>query len=423
VTEGVAGSSGGSFAGPGPLRLYLGAFGDPGHAFPMLALARELAGRGHEVTFQTWEKWRGLVEAEGVRFAAAPEYQVFPTREHPVKPYQAVVWAARETLPEIERLAPHAVVADIITLAPALAGEMAGVPVATVVPHVHPAGAAGFPPYSIGARLPRTAVGRASWGALRPMVENGLRRGQRELNETRARLGLPPVDRFHGGISERLCLVGTFPQLEYPREWPEGAQVVGPLLWEPPGERVEPPAGDGPVVLVAPSTSQDPDQKLLRACLSGLADLPVRVIATTNTRPPGPESLPPRRARVARELVVPANALLVDWLSYSQTMPQCDVAVCHGGHGTVARALESGCAVVVAPAGGDMNENGARVAWAGVGTRVPPRFTGSARAVRLAVERVVADEQIRARARELGAWSAGHSGAGRAADLVEELAA
>jgi UDP:flavonoid glycosyltransferase YjiC (YdhE family) len=32
-----------------PLRLLLGAFGDPGHAFPAIALGRALAARGHEV--------------------------------------------------------------------------------------------------------------------------------------------------------------------------------------------------------------------------------------------------------------------------------------------------------------------------------------------------------------------------------------
>jgi UDP:flavonoid glycosyltransferase YjiC (YdhE family) len=36
-----------------PLRVLLGAFGDPGHAFPMIALGRALAARGHEVTLQT----------------------------------------------------------------------------------------------------------------------------------------------------------------------------------------------------------------------------------------------------------------------------------------------------------------------------------------------------------------------------------
>src|SRR5438270_4803982 len=67
------------------LRVFLGAFGDPGHAFPMLALGTRLVARGHEVTLETWRRWREHVEAEGMSFAAAPEYPVFPTRERPLK--------------------------------------------------------------------------------------------------------------------------------------------------------------------------------------------------------------------------------------------------------------------------------------------------------------------------------------------------
>ena len=46
--------------------MLLGAFGDPGHAFPMIALGRALAARGHDVTVQTWERWRAPIEAEGL---------------------------------------------------------------------------------------------------------------------------------------------------------------------------------------------------------------------------------------------------------------------------------------------------------------------------------------------------------------------
>ena len=73
----------------------LGAFGDPGHAFPMIALGRELASRGHEVSVQTWARWRSEIERLGMAFAAAPEYHVFPTLDRPLKPYEAVVRAAR----------------------------------------------------------------------------------------------------------------------------------------------------------------------------------------------------------------------------------------------------------------------------------------------------------------------------------------
>ncbi len=60
------------------MRVLLGAFGDPGHAFPMIALGRALRARGHEVTLQTWKRWREHVEAEGLKFTPAPEYSAFP---------------------------------------------------------------------------------------------------------------------------------------------------------------------------------------------------------------------------------------------------------------------------------------------------------------------------------------------------------
>jgi len=398
--------------------MLLGAFGDPGHAFPMIALGRALAARGHHVTVQTWTRWQAHIEAEGLDFAPAPEYNVFPSGPEPLDFYEAVVHATTDTLPLVRRLQPDVVVADILTLAPALAAEIDGVPHATLIPHVYPHGEPDFPVYSLGARLPRTAAGRAFWRLAQRPVARGLERGRVELNDTRARLGLPPLDRVHGGISRQLALVATFPQLEYPRArrgWDPNVHVVGPLMWEPPASDVELPGGRPgedarlPLVLIAPSTAQDSEHRMLSAALRGLADAPVRVLATWNRRLP------------ARPLPVPANARLVDWVSYSRTMPHCDVVVCHAGHGTLARALSSGCAVVACPAVGDMNENAARLDWAGAGVRLPRRFI-SPRRLALAVERALGDPSIGARAREMAAWADGHDAGDTAARLVERLA-
>ncbi len=390
----------------GPLRVYLGAFGDPGHAFPMLALGEALVARGHTVALQTWQRWRAPAESAGMTFAAAPEYQVFPTRERALKPFEAAVRAARETVPSVEAFAPDLAVADILTVAPALAAELCRVPVATLVPHVHPWAAPGFPPYSVGARLPRTRAGAWAWRRFDGVIGRGLDQGRAEYNDCRARLGLGPLPYRHTGLSRALTLVGTLPQLEYPRAWEPWLRVVGPLLWEPPGEPVEPPPGAGPVVLVAPSTAQDPGHALLRAALAGLARAPVRVIATYNGRAPDPP------------VAVPANAVLVDWLSYARTMPHCDLVVTHGGHGTLVRALSCGCPVVVCPAAGDMAENAARADWAGVGVRLPRRLLAP-RTLRLAVERALGDPRRRARARRLAAWIAAHDGAAAAACELE----
>ncbi len=393
------------------MRVLLGAFGDPGHAFPMLALGSRLAARGHDVCLQTWRRWQLDVEAAGMTFAAAPEYQVFPTPERPMQPYEAAVAATRDTVGLVESFAPEACVSDILTRAPALAAELHGVPVATLVPHVCPLPGAGMPPYSLGAQPPRTALGARLWGLTDGLVRRGLEQGRADYNDARAQLGLGPRDELHTGLSRSLTLVGTFPQLEYPRAWPAWMRVCGPLLWEPPGAPVEPLAGPGPVVLVAPSTAHDAGHTLLRAALDGLAGEDVRVIATFNGREP------PWLA----DYRIPANAVLVPWLSYARTMPSCDLVITHGGHGTLVRALSRGCAVVVCPAVGDMAENAARADWAGVGVRLPRRLL-SAGALRLAVRRALADPGLRARARALAAWSAGNDGAAVAAGAVEAWA-
>ena len=163
-------------------------------------------------------------------------------------------------------------------------------------------------------------------------------------------------------------------------------------------------------MLVAPSTAQDPECRLVRTALEALADEPVRVLATTNRHVPA-EPLPP----------APANALVVDWLSYSQAMAAADLVICHGGHGTLARALGAGVPAICCPAVGDMAENGARVAWSGTGLMLPWRLVGPA-SLRLVVRRALGDPGLAVRAREIAAWGARNDGADRGAELVEALA-
>jgi MGT family glycosyltransferase len=389
----------------------LGAFGDPGHAFPVIALGRELVSRGHDVCIETWSKWQEDCEREGMQFAASPIYEVWPMGESGLKPYQAAVKASAESAAVIREFDPDAVVADILTVATALAAQAEGRPWGTLVPHVLPTAEPGFPPYSIGARYPRTRLGARMWRLFDPLVRKGIEEGRVQLNGARARVGLAPLDHLHGGISRELALVATFPHLEYPRrEWHPSVHVTGPLMWERPYDEVELPPGDDPLVLIAPSTAQDRDQRMLAAALEGLAGEPVRVLASYNRRPP------PSR------LDVPANARLVEWVSYAKTMPLCDAVVCHAGHGTLVRSLASGVPVVACPAAGDMAENAARVAWAGAGVSLPRRLV-TARGVRLAVRRVLGEASYGARARELGEWAQLSDGAANAAGAVERLAA
>ena len=346
-----------------------------------------------------------------MRFAAAPEYQVFPTRDVPLKPYAAAVKASAPTRDLIRELDPEVVVADIITVAGSLAAQAEGRPWATLVPHVLPTGEPGFPIYSVGAVYPRSAAGATNVGARtatgddrRGAGPHGVERGARACGAAAPRRG---ARRYFARPRDR-------------RDVSRSSSTRGP-----PGgpARGSPDRSSG--------SSRSATWSSLRAtrrlswwrrvrrrtrstgwCAprsTGLAGEPVRVLATTNRREP------------AEPLDVPANARLVDWVSYARTMPLCDAVVCHAGHGTLARALASGTPVVACPHAGDMAENAARIRWAGAGVSLPRRFT-TPLGIRLAVRRVLAEPGYRLRAEELRDWATRNDGASAAADAVEEFA-
>jgi len=390
------------------LRFLIAAFGDAGHIFPAIALGRALREHGHEVTIETWEERRDAVEGAGLGFAAAEEYRMFPPPDPDSADGAHAAEAAQALLPLLEEMRPHVVVSDILTLAPTLAAEKAGVPLATLIPHIYPVVEPGLPFFAVGLQPPRTPIGRRVWRAGQRALDAGLEQGRRDLNRQRERLGLPPIDRFHGGISAELALVATFPQLEYPRNWPSGVEVTGPQMFELPHPEIELLPGEEPLVLVAPSTAHDSDNHLVRTALAALADEPVRVVATTN------------RVVPQAPIEVPDNAILVDWLSYSQLMPAASLVVSHGGHGTVARALAAGTPVLISPITGDMSETAMRVAWAGCGLSLPWRLCRPA-PLRWAARRLLNDDRFAGRTAELAAWAERNDGAEPAVVLVSNL--
>jgi UDP:flavonoid glycosyltransferase YjiC (YdhE family) len=162
-------------------------------------------------------------------------------------------------------------------------------------------------------------------------------------------------------------------------------------------------------VVVAASTEQDQELRLVRVALESLADEPVRVLASMNRR--GREWAEP----------VPDNAVVVDWVSYAQVMPHASLVVCTGGHGTVARVLAEGLPLLVWAAGADTAENGARATWAGAGLMLPRRLLRPG-PLRWAVRRLLAEPNFAERAREIAAWSRRNNGTAQGAELVEAYA-
>lgn len=396
------------------LRIVVAAVGWTGHAYPAFALARELGSRGHQVTVQTFERWRDTVAGFGAGFVAAREQMSFGELAS-VDGAPTLAESTHELGRLIADLRPDVMVHDLFTLAPAFAAESAGLRRATLIPHPYPVGEPGLPPYTLGLLAPRTRLGSQIWRAASPAIganlpNTRLRATRAALNRTRSELGLRPLAAYDAQISPELALVATFPQLEYPRRWPVHAHVVGPMPFALEHPDVELPAGDAPLVVVASSTERDPQLRLIAGALEALADEPVRVIASIN------------RPGASYRQAVPRNAVVVDWLAYDQVLPGAAAVVCHGGHGTVARALAAGVPVIVSPAAGEMAENGARVAWSGCGLMIPNRLLGPG-SLRHVVRRLLGDRRFAERAAELAAWAGSHPGAKVAANLVEALAA
>ena len=230
-------------------------------------------------------------------FAAAPEYQVFPTRERPLKPYEAAVRGrGDDARVRARRSRPTSPSRTSSRAAPALAAELEGVPRGDARPARLPG------PRRPGSRRSRSARGCRARGSgarcgRRPTGwwRSGSSRGACEYNDCRARLGLAPLPYVHTGLSRSLTMVGTLPQLEYPRAWPSWMRVVGPLLWEPGGPLVV--AGGratGRSCWSPPRPRRTPRTRCCEPCLDGLADEPVRVIAISAERVAAPAQ---RRAR------------------------------------------------------------------------------------------------------------------------------
>ena len=279
---------------------------------------------------------------------------------------------------------------------------------------MYPYPAPGLPPFSLGVMPPRTRLGALGWRALAPLAQKRLpttgwlREARAGLNAERTTLGLPPLEGEHGPVTPGAILVATLPELEYPRRWPAGVHVTGPMVVDlPQPGGIEPPPGSDPLVLIAPSTVKDPERRLVSTALQALADEPVRILASTSGAP-------------VTSVPSPANAVVAEWIDYSEAMPEAALVISNGTHGTIVQALGLGVPLAIAPAMPDDAEHGIRVSWAGAGLSLTRRAP-SAATLRAVVRRVLTDRGFRDRAREIAAANAGRDGAERGAELIEDL--
>lgn len=138
--------------------------------------------------------------------------------------------------------------------------------------------------------------------------------------------------------------------------------MVGPLHFEPTDAELEIPPGEGPVVVVAPSTA-------LMTGTVGLIDVALECLTPGDGLPDGARVVVSRLW--GREVEVPPWAVIGRGRQ-DKLLAQADVVVCGGGHGMVAKTLLAGVPMVVVPGGGDQWEMANRVARQGSARLIRP---------------------------------------------------
>ncbi|MDQ0893625.1 glycosyltransferase [Agromyces ramosus] len=394
-----------------------------GHVAPMIAIARDLVGRGHTVTVLTGSRFRAAVEAVGAAhrsFAGIADFDDRVIQEHlPERDHHRGIGRLQydiqtifvKTVPEqtraleraVARLAPDAILvesafAGVVPLL--LDGPSSRPPVlaAGVVPLSQ--SSADVAPYGLGLRPSASFFGRLRNRALNLLVQRVLFRDtQRLANRVMHEVGRPDLSSF---VLDQSRLFDRFLQLspaefEYPRrDLSPNVSFVGTVL--PPAPSAGPLPewwheldGDRPVVHVSQGTIDNKDfVRLVRPTLDALADRDVLVVVATGGRP------------VSELGELPANARAAEFLPYDLLLPKTDVFVTNAGFGGVQYALSHGVPLVAAGDTEDKPEVSMRADWIGVGVSLKTG-TPTARAIRAAVDRVLTDPTFRKRAAALAA--------------------
>lgn len=340
-----------------------------GNVPPAMAIARELADRGHGIRVLGHRGQRDTIGAAGYEAVATTHARDFRAGD-PHSTRDLVVTfgdrgMARDLLDELQRRPADLVLVDALMLGALDAARASGVPYA-VLEHFYDEY------YRSALRGPLGLILRAT----------GLRPG-RSLRDAAVRV------------------VTTLPELDSVR--PGGAvRQVGPLVsWQP---RVE----CEPTVLVSLSTFGYAGMaERLQTAVQGCAGLPAKVIVTT-----GPRVDP-------ASLKAPAGVEVHRFVPHAELMRGVSVLLGHGGHGTAMTALAHDIPVAVLPLDpkSDHEMVGRSLERAGAGRLL--RRRASADEVHDAVGALLADGPHRDAAARLGARVRSSSGAVGAADALE----
>jgi UDP:flavonoid glycosyltransferase YjiC (YdhE family) len=342
------------------MRVAVVAGPEAGHAFPAMALCLRLSAAGDSPVLMTGREWLGTAHAAGIEARELSGLDPEGSDDDDDAGAKIHHRAARMALLNqavLQELQLDLVVSDVITACGGMAAELLGVPWAELCPHPLYLPSRGLPPIGSGL-APGTGIsGRLRDAVMRAFTARSIRVGDRQRGAARAGIGLPARD-----PGPRRRLIATLPALEVPRpDWPAEAVLVGPLHFEPTADVLDVSPGDGPVVVVAPSTAV--------TGAAGLAEVALEHLIPGRTLPAEARVVVSRLG--GEDMAVPPWATVAR-VRQDELLRHADVVVCGGGHGMLSKTLLAGVPIVVVPGGGDQWELANRVVRQGSGRLVRP---------------------------------------------------
>lgn len=408
-----------------------------------IGLGDLLLKRGHRVVFASESSWAGKLEALGfverlVDLAApdpdadpdadagqfwtdfiaetAPEFRKSTTEqlETFIKPtYQALIDGAMYCEPTLRRIIaeeqPDVIVEDNVVLFPALVTS--GAPFVRIVscnPLEVPGD--GVAPGLSG--LPQDDPG--SWEQFRTEFEKTHREMWEAFNAWCVEQGADPLPDMEFMPRDNAANIYVFPEeADYVAERPldaswhriDSSVRLTDEAYELPPAVADRPEGSALVYLSLGSLG-GADVELMQRLVDVLATSPHRFIVSK-----GPQ---------ADKITLAPNMVGEQTLPQTNVIPKVDLVITHGGNNTTTESLHFGKPMVLLPLFWDQYDNAQRMHELGFGVRLSTyAFTDDE--LHGAVERLLADTDLRARLDEIGRNIRARDGLTRGADIIERV--
>ena len=252
---------------------------------------------------------------------------------------------------------------------------------------------------------------RRGWGAFRAEVERTSRATWERFNAFVVDSGAPPLpDLEFIHESEHLNLYVYPEAADYRRSHPPAPTwhrlASSVRQTEDPWAVPETLGDEGALVYVSLGSLGSADVELMERLVAVLAETPHRYVVSMGPR--------------ADEFELADNMWGDARVPQTNVIPRCDLVITHGGNNTTTEAFHFGKPTIVLPLFWDQYDNAQRVQELGLGVRLST-YAFEDDELRGAVDRLVADSDLRSRTAALGRSIRSGEGTVRAADLIEAV--